>query len=78
MVLGYSRFKFLKLTTDRVQNTLFECLYEGFKYFKGVPSEILFDNMSTVVDRSKTTLKNISINKEFKHGPRSIVETQKV
>ena len=67
MVLGYSRFKFLKLTTDRVQSTLFECLYEGFKYFKGVPSEILFDNMSTVVDRSKTTLKNISINKEFKH-----------
>lgn len=67
MVLGYSRFKFVKLTTDRIQTTLFECLYEGFKCFKGVPSEILFDNMSTVVDRNKTTFKNVAINKEFKH-----------
>lgn len=67
MVLGYSRLKFLKITSDRVQKTLFECLYEGFKYFNGIPREILFDNMSTVVDRNKTTFKNIAINKEFKH-----------
>ena len=67
MVLGYSRIKYLKLTVDRTQKTLFECLYDGFEYFGGVPKEILFDNMSTVVDRSRTTFKNIAINNVFKH-----------
>lgn len=67
LVLGYSRLKYLKLTTDRTQNTLFESLVEGFKYYNGVPKEILFDNMSTVVDRDKSTFKNVAINKKFKH-----------
>lgn len=67
MVLGYSRLKYLKLTTDRTQETLFECLFEGFRYYGGISKEILFDNMSTVVDRSNTTFKNIAINKTFKH-----------
>ena len=67
IVLGYSRLKFIKLTTDRVQKTLFECITESFKYFNGVPKELLFDNMSTVVDRNKTTFKNININQDFKH-----------
>lgn len=67
MVLGYSRLKYLKLTVDRTQKTLFECLFQGFKYFGGVPKEILFDNMSTVVDRSKTTFKNVTINQDFKY-----------
>lgn len=67
MVLGYSRLKYLKLTTDRTQETLFECLFEGFRYYGGISKEISFDNMSTVVDRSNTTFKNIAINKTFKH-----------
>lgn len=67
MVLGYSRLKYLKLTVDRVQETLFECLFEGFRYFEGIPKEILFDNMSTVVDRSRTTFKNVAINQRFKY-----------
>lgn len=67
MVLGYSRMKFLKLTMDKTQKTLFKCLYEGFRFLDGVPKEILFDNMPTVVNRSRTTFKNIAINKEFKH-----------
>ncbi len=67
MVLGYSRLKFIKLTTDRVQKTLFECITESFKYFNGVPKELLFDNMSTVVDRSRTTFKNVNINQDFKY-----------
>lgn len=66
IVLGYSRLKFVMLTTDRVQKTLFECITEAFKYFNGVPKELLFDNMSTVVDRNGTTFKNVAINKEFK------------
>ena len=67
IVLGYSRLKYLKLTTDRTQKTLFQCLFEGFRYYGGIPKEILFDNMSTVVDRDKTTFKNVAINKNFKY-----------
>lgn len=66
MVLGYSRKKFLKLTSDRTQKTLFKSMTEAFEYLGGIPKEILFDNMSTVVDRSKTTYRNTSINKSFK------------
>ncbi len=67
IVLGYSRLKYIRLTTDRTQKTLFECLVESFKYFGGVPKEILFDNMPTVVDRSRTTFKNVAINQDFKY-----------
>lgn len=67
MVLGYSRLKYLKLTVDRTQKTLFECLFEGFRYYEGIPKEILFDNMSTVVDRSRTTFKNVAFNQRFKY-----------
>lgn len=66
MVLGYSRLKYLKLTTDRTQKTLFKCFFQGFRYFEGVPKELLFDNMSTVVDRNGTTFKNVAINQVFK------------
>jgi len=65
MVLGYSRLKYLKLTTDRTQDTLFGCLFEGFRYYQGIPKEILFDKKSTVVDRDSTTFKNVAINKRF-------------
>lgn len=44
IVLGYPRLKFVILTTNRVQKTLFECITEVFKYFKEVPKELLFDN----------------------------------
>ena len=65
MVLGYSRLKFLKLTSDRTQKTLFNCMNAGFKYFKGVPREILFDNMPTVVDRANSRIGNVKINGKF-------------
>jgi len=67
MVLGYSRMKYLRLTTNRNQDTLFLCMIEAFKYFRGIPQEILFDNMKTVVDRSKSTFSNVEFNKTFKH-----------
>ena len=66
IVLGYSRLKFTKLTVDKKQKTLFECMFECFKYFKGIPHEILFDNMKTVVDRAKSTFKNVVLNDTFK------------
>jgi len=67
MVLGYSRIKYVKLTTDREQKTLFKCMISAFSYFQGIPQEILFDNMKTVVDRSKSTFSSVEFNKIFKH-----------
>lgn len=62
MILGYSRMKFIKLTFDRTQKTLFECIAAGFDYFKRTTEEILFDNMKTVVDHTKSDFYNVVIN----------------
>ena len=73
MILGYSRMKFLKLTSDRTQKTLFECMNKAFEYFTGVPKEILFDNMPTVVDRSNSRIGNVKINTKFLQYSKDIV-----
>lgn len=65
MVLGYSRYKYIELTIDRKQDTLFECILHACNAFGGVPHEVLFDNMSTVVDRSSSTYRTVIINKKF-------------
>ena len=65
MVLGYSRMKFVKLTSDKTQKTLFKCMNEAFKYFGGIPKEILFDNMATVVDRANSRIGNVKLNTKF-------------
>ena len=67
MVMGYSRLKFLKLTVDRRQDTLFDCLINAIAHYGGVPHEILFDNMTTVVDRAKTTFRHVCFNENFKY-----------
>lgn len=66
-VMGYSRYKVLILTADRTQNTLFKCMIEAFKYIGGIPNEILFDNMSTVVDRANSNFRKTIFNKTFAH-----------
>jgi len=53
-ILGFSRLKYIELTLDKTQPTLFKCLTNMFKFYGGVPKELLFDNMKTVVDRSRT------------------------
>ncbi len=65
ITLGYSRMKFVKLTFDRTQSTLFECLTSAFDFFGGIPNEILFDNMRTVVDHAKSNFSNVVINEKF-------------
>lgn len=67
MVLGYSRYKFIKLTSDRDQKTLFQCMIEGFRYFGGIPQELLFDNMKTVVNHAKTTFTRTEFNSTFSY-----------
>lgn len=65
MVLGYSRMKYLELTLDRNQDTLKAALINGFKYYHGIPKEILFDNMKTVVDQSRSNFQEAVINPHF-------------
>lgn len=65
MVLGFSRMKYLELTTDQNQKTLFNCMINAFKYFGGVPKEILFDNMKTVVDRARSEFEKPCYNESF-------------
>lgn len=65
MTLGYSRMKFVKLTFDRTQQTLFECITSAFEFFGGTTDEILFDNMKTVVDHAKSNFSNVVINEKF-------------
>ena len=65
MILGYSRYKYIELTLDKTQDTLFECILHACKEFGGVPHEVLFDNMATVVDRISSTYRTVIINKKF-------------
>ena len=65
MTLGYSRMKFVKLTFDRTQTTLFDCITSAFEFFGGTTDEILFDNMKTVVDHAKSDFSNVVINEKF-------------
>lgn len=65
-VLGYSRMKYLHLTLDRKQKTVFDCLHQAFLYTGGVPEEIWFDNMKTVVDRSKSQFTRVTFNERFR------------
>ena len=65
MILGYSRYKYVELTLDKTQDTLFECIMHACNSFGGVPHEVLFDNMATVVDRLASTYRAVVINKKF-------------
>lgn len=65
MILGYSRYKFLEATFSREQNVLFDCMSRGFERVGGVPKEIWFDNMKTVVDRPKSQFDGVVFNQSF-------------
>lgn len=65
ILLGYSRLKYIRLTLDRSQDTVFKSLIYAFKYFNGVPKEIIFDNMKTVVDHAKSNYSEAVLNQKF-------------
>ena len=50
MTLGFSRVQYIEFTLDMKMPTLMRCLLKAFRYFGGIPRELLFDNMKTVVD----------------------------
>ena len=64
-ILGFSRKKYIELTLDKTQPTLFKCLTNMFRSFGGVPKELLFDNMKTVVDRSRTQFNKAQYNEKL-------------
>ena len=47
--LGWSRTTYVEFVTDERMETLLGCHERAFYYFGGVPREVLYDNMRTVV-----------------------------
>lgn len=64
-VLPYSKLKYMTLTFDRSQDTLFSCLHDAFLHTGGIPTEIWFDNMKTVVDHTKSQFGHAVFNERF-------------
>ena len=50
-VLGFSRYAYVEYVTNESFETIRECHINAFAHFGGVPREILYDNMKTVVDK---------------------------
>ena len=48
--LGNSRYVYYEYRTEKTREDVFECLINAFKFIGGVPEEILFDNMASVID----------------------------
>jgi len=65
LTLGYSRVKFLYVTETRDLRQVEECLVEAFKYIGGVPREILFDNMRSIIDKARTQYSDPVFNQDF-------------
>lgn len=50
--LGHSRYCHFTYKTTRTRQDVFDCLIASFQATGGIPTEILFDNMASVVDLS--------------------------
>ena len=48
--LGNSRYVYYEYRKEKTREDVFECLINAFKFIGGIPKEILFDNMASVVD----------------------------
>lgn len=51
--LPFSAKKYCRLTLDKKQDTVITSLIYAFQYINGIPKEIWFDNMLTIVDAAK-------------------------
>jgi transposase len=51
VVLGYSRLMWLRFYPKQDMRTLIDGLEEAFRFFGGVPRELLFDQMASVITR---------------------------
>ena len=65
LVLSASRFKVWTICPSTSQTHLFDFLANAFETLGGVPSEILIDNASTMMDKSRTEHSDGKINPKF-------------
>lgn len=63
IILSYSRKRYIEFTMDMTQETLMKCHMNAFSYFQGIPQQLLYDNMRTVV--TKHSVSQIRFNKRF-------------
>lgn len=64
-ILSYSKYKYIELTINRTQPTLFRCMINCFKALGGVTEEIWFDNMKTVVYEHDINTNKVKFNARF-------------
>lgn len=74
-ILSYSKYKYIELTINRVQSTLFRCMTNCFKTLEGVPEEIWFDNMKTVVDEHDINTNKVKFNAKFSEFAKNMMFT---
>lgn len=48
-IMGYSRRTYVEFTNADDETTFLKCHINAFEYFNGIPREVLYDNMKTVV-----------------------------
>lgn len=49
--LGWSRYTYVEFVADERFETLKTCHQNAFEFFQGVPKEVLYDNMKTVIQQ---------------------------
>lgn len=64
-LLSYSRYRVYKVSLNKTRDILKDLLIRSFELTGGVPDEILFDNMKTVMDEARTRYYKGIINSEF-------------
>lgn len=65
IVLGNTRLKFIELSEDKRQSTLKNLIVKGFKYFEKIPKEVVFDNISNIIDRKNSSFNELKIKRDF-------------
>lgn len=64
-LLSYSRYRVYRVSINKTRDILKDFLVSSFELTGGVPKEILFDNMKTVMDEPRTRYQSGKINNEF-------------
>jgi len=65
LILSYSRFRRFHLSISKSQSVLLSFLTETFEALGGVPSEIITDNMKTIMDEARTEYSVGKVNTKF-------------
>src|SRR5574344_574596 len=65
LLLSYSRYRGYNLSLTKTQDVLLNFLDSSFETIGGIPSEILCDNMKTIMDIPRTKKSKGVVNKKF-------------